>query len=59
MERDWAKTILFGEGNEVYGLDIMLRGNKENISDLEGDGRFNFFETSILDETSLEMSKAK
>lgn len=46
---------LLKEGNEVCGLDIMLRGNKENISDLETDKYFNFFETSILDETALEM----
>lgn len=46
---------LVKEGNEVYGLDIMLRGNKENISDLESEKGFYFFETSILDETSLEM----
>ncbi|MFH0772358.1 MAG: GDP-mannose 4,6-dehydratase [Candidatus Omnitrophota bacterium] len=46
---------LLEEGNEVYGLDIMLRGNKENISELEPVKGFNFFETSILDETSLEM----
>ena len=43
------------KGDEVYGLDIMLRGNKENISDLESNDKFNFFETSILDEASLEM----
>ncbi|KPK38485.1 MAG: hypothetical protein AMJ78_09910 [Omnitrophica WOR_2 bacterium SM23_29] len=43
------------EGHEVYGLDIMLRGNKDNISELESIKDFHFFETSILDETSLEM----
>lgn len=46
---------LLREKNEIYGLDIMLRGNKENISELEGRNGFNFFETSILDESSLEM----
>jgi UDP-glucose 4-epimerase len=46
---------LVREGNEVYGLDIMLRGNKENVSALESESNFNFFETSILDEASLEM----
>lgn len=45
---------LLNEGNEVYGLDIMLRGNKEYIKELESNGNFNFSETSILDETSLE-----
>lgn len=46
---------LIREGNEVYGLDIMLRGNKENISELESVNKFHFFETSILDEAALEM----
>lgn len=43
------------EGHEVYGLDIMLRRNKDNISELESIREFHFFETSILDEASLEM----
>lgn len=46
---------LLREGNEVYGLDIMLRKNRENIKDMESNPMFNFFETSILHESSLEM----
>lgn len=46
---------LLEEGNEVYGLDIMLRGNKENIAELESIDKFHFFESSILDGTSLDM----
>lgn len=46
---------LLKEGNEVYGIDIMLRNNRENIKELEANERFHFFETSILHESSLDM----
>lgn len=46
---------LLNEGHEVYGLDIMLRGNKDNIKELEANKNFSFFETSILEEAPLEM----
>lgn len=46
---------LLKEGNEVYGLDIMLRGNKNNIGEFESHKNFNFFESSILEEAALEI----